>query len=1290
MLTNKRLTRLVVYLAPAGCVAVLLAWSLLARYPSAAAQQPTPTPTDAVLKVYRCPPTSAQAIAARLREEFRGVAGVRIGADERLGQILVQALPEIQAQVARRLATPPPNLRPQSSQAVAPMGAAYPPSALREPRLQSVQLRYVTARQIEAALVDTLGRRLSPVLGVPPAAKEYRLALSGGGSIRIGISYQTNQATVQGIGAAVDSCVRLIHTLDSPQQPADRSVRLVSLQTSSPASVQQVAAAIHQGAPSRPRGQMASAQVEQPEEEEPSEPPEGPFPAPPGPERAAPPPAGGQQGQVPLPEAGLIGPVQIEMLPGLDVLVIQGHQRDVERVMEIIQQVEKLSAETEPVIIVQQLQHTNCEALAALITPLYAEVYEPRQGSVSITALVKPNALLLVGRRENVQTVQNLVKRLDRPVAPEAEFQVFGLRHASATTAQTALRDFFGEEPTGLGTRVVVVADYRSNSLIVRAGPRDMAEVARLIERIDTPTVPAVNELRVFELFNSTADTVAQILEDAIRGQAAPAAVPGAAAQQAEQKSTALQFLTIDTKGQRRLRSGILTDVRITPNASANTLVVSGPAESMELIEAVIRQLDRPPVAEAQIKVFHIVNGDADALTTMLESLFAPAAAGEPAPRTAAGEGESSLVQLRFVADVRTNSIIASGTASDLLVVDAILTRLDESEVRKRQTQVYRLRNAPALDVATAINTYLQNERAVMQINIEMMSPYEQVQREVVVVPEQVSNTLIVSATPRYFKEIEELVKQLDERPPMVMIQVLIAEVALNDTDEFGVELGIQDSVLFDRSKLENLQTITSTTTTQTPGGATTSTQTQEIVSADNTPGFAFNNVPLGNSGADKAFQSARLLGTQGLSTFALNRVNSELGYGGMVLSASSDVLSILIRALKEERRLDVLSRPQIMTMDNQPAQIMVGQRVPLVRSVTISEVGQTFNTQPPEEVGLIVGVTPRISPDNVVVMVIEAVKAEVGPEAEGIPVSISATGEVVRTPRINRTSASTTVLAADGQTIVLGGLITKSKAVISRKVPLLAEIPLLGAMFRYDGQVEKKTELLIIMTPHVVRTPADAEMIKQVEAARMSWCLCDVLELMDDAGLRGRTEEWPDSETHVVYPDLQPGAETIPVPEAAPGQGPIVPPPAGGPFIPESTPGPNGVPPTPGAPQEAPAAPPPQASSGISPAAARSGPNAPRWNPSSARQVSYAANVYPAGGPPANYQWAGATAAQPYAGPGSAVQLGYATPSEQTQWPPGEPARQYPSPAAQPAQYNQPYQSLTAQPRTPQMSPYR
>src|SRR5690606_38623541 len=129
-------------------------------------------------------------------------------------------------------------------------------------------------------------------------------------------------------------------------------------------------------------------------------------------------------------------------------------------------------------------------------------------------------------------------------------------------------------------------------------------------------------------------------------------------------------------------------------------------------------------------------------------------------------------------------------------------------------------------------------------------------EREVIVVPEPVSNSLIVSATPRYFQDIREIVEQLDARPPMVMIQVLIAEVSLDGFVELGIELGLQEPMLFDRSVLGETVAI---------------------------PGFNFNNAPLGNSSSPASLATRSNVLSQGLTNFSLGRTNGQQGYGGFV-----------------------------------------------------------------------------------------------------------------------------------------------------------------------------------------------------------------------------------------------------------------------------------------------------------------------------------------------------------------------------------------------------------------------
>jgi type II secretion system protein D len=769
---------------------------------------------------------------------------------------------------------------------------------------------------------------------------------------------------------------------------------------------------------------------------------------------------------------GLMGPVQVEYVEGLDVIVLRGAERDVQRVMDIIKQIEDLSTVTVPEITIHPLKNVDSVQVAGLLQTLYQQVLGPRIGTVNITPLGKPNALLLIGRKENVKMAIELVDRLDQPVIPTSRFEVFPLKHATATEAKTLVENFLGQAqgqaipqfPGGasnpansyitLAPRALVVADQRSNSLVVNASPRDIAEIAALIARID---------------------------------------VPGAA---------------------------------------------------------------------AELKVFTIVNGDATALTEMLRSLFSVTADTSGAAPTGS-LGQTSPVRMQFSVDHRTNSIIAVGSKEDLAVVEAILLRLDEGDLRERKTTVFRLNNAFAENVAQSLNSWLQTERQVETQTQATISPFEQIEREVIIVPELATNSLIVSATPRFFNEVVKIIKDLDERPPMVLIQVLIAQVALNDTDQFGVELGLQDSVLFDRSLLSDVQTVTTTTTTQGAGGQTVSTEQQNVINAQGSPGFNWNTPttqPLGNNLSSNALSRAGAVGTQGLANFAMNRVDPTLGFSGFVFSASSDAVSILLRALQEKRRLEVLSRPQLMALDGQQGTVQVGQQVPTVTGISQTTFGQTNNIIY-RDVGLILNLVPRISPDGLVVMQIMAEKSQVSTES-GVPIGFSSTGQALNAPIIDTTRALTTISAMSGQTVILGGLIETTKNDIHRRVPIIADIPLLGNLFRYDSVTEGRREVLIILTPQIVYNKMDSDLVKQIESSRMSWILSDVVNVHGEAGLRSRCDEWGEGEMDSIYPSIVPQEGVLPLSpsQGAPGCEPTFTAPGGGTIVP------NGGQPTPGA----------------------------------------------------------------------------------------------------------------------------
>ena len=139
----------------------------------------------------------------------------------------------------------------------------------------------------------------------------------------------------------------------------------------------------------------------------------------------------------------------------------------------------------------------------------------------------------------------------------------------------------------------------------------------------------------------------------------------------------------------------------------------------------------------------------------------------------------------------------------------------------------------------------------------------------------------------------------------------------------------------------------------------------------------------------------------------------------------------------------------------------------------------------------------------------------------------------MVRSPRYNITTAQTTVSTASGETIVLGGLITKNEQRLNRSVPYCRTFPWWAGLFRYDQYRSKRTELLIILTPHVVRSSADAERLKQIEAARMHWCAADVHAIHGDPEFCRRGEcPTCNEQMPVVYPDLDPrGLQNVPSP---------------------------------------------------------------------------------------------------------------------------------------------------------------
>ncbi len=347
------------------------------------------------------------------------------------------------------------------------------------------------------------------------------------------------------------------------------------------------------------------------------------------------------------------------------------------------------------------------------------------------------------------------------------------------------------------------------------------------------------------------------------------------------------------------------------------------------------------------------------------------------------------------------------------------------------------------------------------------------------VIPDRETNSLVLSGTPAEVAEIQSLICQLDQARAQVILQGLILEVNLGNVNELGAEVGLQDSVLFNRSVIDNLVTLQNTNTA--PNGVQTTNQ--NVVSQTSAPGFNFNGQPLGNNTAI----SPNVIGAQGLGNLGVGRTNSQLGFGGLVLSASSNSVSLLLRALQANFEVDVLSRPQIRTVDNKEAFIQIGQQVPVVDGVNVTAVGTANPIIRQDQAGIILKMTPNVSPDGLIQIKVSAEKSAFKLQpGTGVPIFTDArNGTVIQAPIKDITTAQATISARAGQTIVLGGMITRDEETIERRVPGLSRIPLIGRLFRYDYNNVTRKELLIFLTPHLIADDASSDAYKDSEIAR-------------------------------------------------------------------------------------------------------------------------------------------------------------------------------------------------------------
>jgi general secretion pathway protein D len=314
------------------------------------------------------------------------------------------------------------------------------------------------------------------------------------------------------------------------------------------------------------------------------------------------------------------------------------------------------------------------------------------------------------------------------------------------------------------------------------------------------------------------------------------------------------------------------------------------------------------------------------------------------------------------------------------------------------------------------------------------------------------TRSLVIVTDEATHREMETVIKTLDKPKPQVLIKVVFVEVTYNKGSDIGVEGGYTFN-------LENPVSATSTPRTTTT--KTTST---------NSSGSTETTTVL-----DETLTTAASLG-QAVGAETLFGLASQTS--GFFVRAVSDDWTATLRAIATKGKVEVLSRPSIMARNNQEAVIVVGSEVPFITNSRVTDQGQTINTITYDNIGIILRVTPFITSEGTVEMI-------VAPEISNLTDQTVPISDTVSSPVIAKRSAETVVVTPNGKTVVIGGLMETQRIDSVQKVPLLGDIPLLGMAFRRTIKSDQKKELMIFLTPTIVNNPASIDRVNQEELGR-------------------------------------------------------------------------------------------------------------------------------------------------------------------------------------------------------------
>ncbi|MBU1918176.1 type II secretion system secretin GspD [bacterium] len=470
---------------------------------------------------------------------------------------------------------------------------------------------------------------------------------------------------------------------------------------------------------------------------------------------------------------------------------------------------------------------------------------------------------------------------------------------------------------------------------------------------------------------------------------------------------------------------------------ATNSIIVTDTGSNINHILKLIKELDQEGPQET-MALIPIVNADAKDIADKISQLFeqdssktATRSVRTRRTRTASPELEDVQTVSKVLSDERTNSVIIFGTKRGILKVRQFIAKLDRSiGGAEGRIHVYYLKYAKAEDVSNVLSNLVSGSSTSSSSSkktskakpASTSSGSVTLEGGVQVTADEDTNSLVVVASP---KDYQTLVKQVIEKLDIVRPQVYLEAVIMS--------LDVQKSSSLGISGLGGLLTSLSGNAFTAFGSVMPATPTSITTLAGASGGF-------------------------GGGVFSSDTIDFTLSDGS---TASVPAVSGIIMALASDTDANVLSTPSIMTLDNQEAKIQVGQEVPVLNGTTVSSGVTSFDVTR-EDTGIILTITPQISESD-------TVRLQIAQEITSVFSTDANLG-----PTLDKKAVDTVVVAKNKQTIVIGGLIDDKQTVTTHKVPLLGDIPVLGNLFRNRVNTKQKTNLIVFITPYIIREKQD------------------------------------------------------------------------------------------------------------------------------------------------------------------------------------------------------------------------